>query len=103
MPKKDGTYVINFDEYADVGTHWGALFCKRSAIVYFDSFGIEYVPVEVKGFIENKNIKANIFRVQINNSIVCGYFRIGVIDFMLAGKNLTDFTNMFSAYGFGKK
>ena len=72
MPKKDGTYVINFDEYADVGTHWVALFCKRSEIVYFDSFGIEYVPEEVKGFIENKNIKANIFRVEANNSMVCG-------------------------------
>ena len=102
MPKKDGTYVINFDEYADVGTHWVALFCKRSEIAYFDSFGIEYVPEEVKGFIENKNIKANIFRVQANNSIVCGYFRIGFIDFMLAGKKLTDFTIMFSAYGFEK-
>ena len=102
MPKKDGTYVINFDEYADVGTHWVALFCKRSEIVYFDSFGIEYVPEEVKGFIENKNIKANIFRVEANNSIVRGYFRIGFIDFMLAGKKLTDFTNMFSACGFEK-
>ena len=102
MPKKDGTYVINFDEYADVGTHWVALFCKRSEIVYFDSFGIEYVPEEVKGFIENKNIKANIFRVEANNSIVCGYFRIGFIDFMLAGKKLTDFTNMFSPHNFKK-
>ena len=87
MPKKDGTYVINFDEYADVGTHWVALFCKRSEIAYFDSFGIEYVPEEVKGFIENKNIKANIFRMEANNSIVCGYFRIGFIDFMLQVKN----------------
>ena len=102
MPKKDGTYVIKFDEYADVGTHWVALFCKRSEIVYFDSFGIEYVPEEVKGFIENKNIKAKNFRVEANNSIVCGDFCIGFIDFMLAGKKLTDFTNMFSAYGFEK-
>ena len=102
MPKKDGTYVIKFDEYADVGTHWVALFCKRSEIVYFDSFGIEYVPEEVKGFIENKNIKAKNFRVEANNSIVCGDFCIGFIDFMLASKKLTDFTNMFSAYGFEK-
>ena len=41
---KDGTYVINFDEYADVGTHWIALFCNRNEIVYFDSFGVEHVP-----------------------------------------------------------
>ena len=45
--KKDGTYVINLDEYADVGTHWIALFCNRSEIVYFDSFGAEHVPKEI--------------------------------------------------------
>ena len=45
MPKniKDGAYVINLDEYVDVGTHWIALFCNRSEIVYFDSFGVEHV------------------------------------------------------------
>ena len=66
MPKKikDGAYVINLDEYADAGTHWIALFCKRSEIVYFDSFAVEHVPKEIKEFIGNKNIKANIFRVQ---------------------------------------
>ena len=41
---KDGTYVTNLDEYADVGTHWIALFCNRSEIVYFDSFGVEHIP-----------------------------------------------------------
>ena len=45
---KDGTYVINLDEYADVGTHWIALFCKKNEIVYFDSFGVEYIPEEIK-------------------------------------------------------
>ena len=46
LPKKikDGPYVINLDEYADVGTHWIALFCNRSEIVYFDSFGVEHIP-----------------------------------------------------------
>ena len=95
-------YVINLDEYAEVGTHWAALFCNRSTIVYFDSLGVEHVPEEIKEFIENKNIIGNIFRVQVNNSIMCGYFCIGFIDFMLAGKKLTDFTNMFSPYDFKK-
>ena len=63
LPKKikDGAYVIKFDEYADVGTHWIALFCNRNEIVYFDRFGVEHVPEEIKKFIGNKNIKANIF------------------------------------------
>ena len=97
LPKKikDGAYVINLDEYADVGTHWIALFCNRNEIVYFDSFGVEHVPEEIKEFIGNKNIKANIFRVQANNSVMCGYFCIGFNDFMLAGKKLTDFTSFF--------
>ena len=63
LPKtiKDRAYVINLDEYADVGTHWIALFCSRSEIVYFDSFGAENVPAEIKEFIGKKNIIANIF------------------------------------------
>ena len=74
---KDGAYVINLDEYEDVGTHWTTLFCKRSKIVYFDSFGVEHVPEEIKEFIGNKYIKTNIFRVQVNDSVICGYFCIG--------------------------
>ena len=92
--------MINLAEHADVDTHWIALFCNRSEIVYFDSFGVEHVPEEIKEFIGNKNIKANIFRVQANNSIMCEYFCIGFIDFMPAGKTLIDFTRMFSPYDF---
>ena len=58
---KDGAYIINLDEYADVGAHWIALFCKKNKIVCFDSFGVKHIPEEIKKFIENKNIKANIF------------------------------------------
>ena len=71
--KKDGAYLINLDEYADVSTHWIASFCNKNEIVYFESFGVEHVPEEIKKFIANKNIKANIFRLQANNSVMCGY------------------------------
>ena len=47
---KYGAYVINLDEYADVGTHWIALFCNRSEVVYFDSFCVEHVPEEIRNF-----------------------------------------------------
>ena len=105
LPKKikDEAYVINLDEYEDVGTHWIALFCNKSEIVYFDSFGVEDVPEEIKEFVGNKNIIANIFRVQANNSVMFGYFCIGFIDFMLTAKNFTNFTNMFSPYDFKNK
>ena len=97
---KDVAYVINLDEYSGVGTHWIALFCNRSEIVYVDSFGVEHVPEEIKEFAGNKNIKANIFWVQANNSAMRGYFCIGFYNFMLPGKKLTDFTSLFSSYGF---
>ena len=104
LPKKikDGAYVINLDEYADVGTHWIALFCNTNEIVYFNSFGVEHVPEETKEFIGNKNIKAHIFRVQPNDSVMCEYFCIRFIDFMLAGKRLTDYTSLFSPHDFQK-
>ena len=104
MPKtiKDGAYVINLDEYADVGTHWIALFCNKNQTLYFDSFGVEHVPKEIREFVGNKNIKANIFRVQPNSSVMCGYFCIGFIDFMLAGKTLTDYTSLISPHDFEK-
>ena len=90
MPKtiKDGAYVINLDEYADVGTRWIALFCNRNEIVYFDSLGVEHVPEEIKEFVGDKNIIANIFRVQANDSVMCRCFYIGFIDFMLARKKI---------------
>ena len=95
-------YVINLDEHKDTGAHCVALFCKKKEIVYFDSFGVEHIPKEIKKFISNKNIKANIFRVQANNSVICGCFCIGFIDFMLAGKTLIGYTNLFSPYDFNK-
>ena len=81
----DGAYIINLDEYANVGSHWIALFCKKNEIIYFYSFGVEYIPNEIKEFIKTfpgkKNIKTNIFWVQEDDSIMCGYFCIGFIDF----------------------
>ena len=79
---KDGTYTINLDEYSDIGTHWVALYVKNNDVTYFDSFGVEHIPKEILKFIGNKNIKTNIFRIQANDSIMCGYFCTGFINFM---------------------
>ena len=65
-------------------------------IIYFDSFGVEHIPEELKKFIGNKNIITNIYRIQPYDSIMCGYFCIGFIDFMLKGKSLLEYTNLFS-------
>ena len=54
---KDGAYVINLDQYESIGTHWMALYVNGNNIIYFDSFEVENIPIEIKKIIGNKNIK----------------------------------------------
>ena len=105
MPRriKDGAYVINLDEYVDVGTHWIALYVKNIEIIRLDSFYVEHAPKEIKKLIGHKNIKTNIFRMQTTNSIMCGFFCIGFIDFMLVGNTLIDYASLFPPYDSEKK
>ena len=91
---KKVAYVINLDEYENTGTHWVPLFFKANKVIYFDSFGIEHIPKEINKFI-NDNIESNIFRIQAYDSIMCGYFCIEFINYMLKGKTLLDYTNLF--------
>ena len=104
LPKKikDGAYVINLDEYSHIGTHWIALYLKNNDVTYFDSLGVEHLPKEIKAFINNKNIKTNIFKIQTYDSIMWGYFCIGFINFMFKGNSLTEYTNLFSPNDFKK-
>ena len=92
---KDGDYIINLDEYSHTGTHWVALYVNNNYATYFDSFGVEHIPKEIKELVKNKNIKTYIFRIQANDSVMCGYFCTGFIDFLLKGKTFTEFTNLF--------
>ena len=97
LPKiKDGAYIINLEDENSKGTHWVALFIDRNLAVYFDSFGIEYIPQEVLNKIKDKSITHNIFRIQNNESVMCGLYCIVFIEYMLAGKTLLDYTNLFS-------
>ena len=91
---KDGAYVINLDEYSDIGTHSIALYLNNKTATYFNSFGVEHNSKEIKNFI-NKNIILNIFRIQAHDSIMCRCFCIGFINFMFKGNSLTDVTNFF--------
>ena len=93
---KKGAYVISLDEYENTGTHWITLFVKQKYTIYFNSFGIEHIPKEINKFIGNNNIRSNIFRIQAYDSIMCGYYSIEFINYMLKGKTLLDYTNLFS-------
>ena len=97
---KDEAYIINLDEYSDIGIHWITLYIQNNEVTYFDSFGEKHIPKEIRTFMGNKNIKTNIFRIQAYDSIMCEYFCIGFIDFKFAEKTLTDFTNLFSSNNF---
>ena len=93
-------YVINLDEYENTGTHWVSLFVKPKYTVYFNSFGIEHIPKEINKFIGNNEIKSNVFRIQAYDSIMCGYFCIEFINYILKSKKLLDYTNLFSPNDF---
>ena len=102
---KNGAYVINLDEYHDIGTHWVALYVQSTSVydtyvnnkiaTYFDSFEVEHIPKDIMEFINRKKIITNIYRIQAYNSIMCDYFCTGFINFIFNGKSLTDYTNFF--------
>ena len=70
---KSGAYIINLDHSENTGTHWIVIILKKDEVIYFDSFGVEYIPREIMKRVKYKNIKSNMFRIQDNNSIMCGY------------------------------
>ena len=109
LPKlKNRAYVVNLDHSENTGAHWIVIFIKSNEffefpeVIYFDSFGVEYIPKEIMERIKDKNIKSNIFRIQDNNPIMCGYFCILFIQYMLDNKTLTDFTYLFNPWDLKK-
>ena len=88
-------YVINFVKFKSIGSHWIALYVNLNNATYFDSFRVEHILKEIKKFIGNRNI-TNIYRIQAYDSIMCGYYCTGFIDFMLKCKSLVDYANLFS-------
>ena len=89
LPKiKDGAYIINLDEYSDIGTHWVALYVQDNNVTYFDSFGVEYIPKEIKAFINNNNntnIPTNI--LQAYDSIMWDIFVLVLLTLSLQEKH----------------
>ena len=56
--------------------------CALNNVTYFDSFSVEYIPKEIKKFIDRFTIVTNIFRIQAYDSVMCGYFCSGFIDLL---------------------
>ena len=103
LPKiKVGPYIIDLDEYESIATCWIALYVNDNNISYFDSFGVDHIQKEIKKLTGNKNIITNVYRIQAYDSIMCRYFCIGFIDFMLKGKSLIDYKNLLSPNDYEK-
>ena len=85
---KIGTYIINLDECGSIGTHWIALYVNTENVTYFR---VGHIPKEIRKFTGNESYITNIYRIQAYNSVMCRYFCIGFIDFMLKGKSLLDY------------
>ena len=71
-------------------------YVDNKIVTYFYSFGVEHIPKEIMKFIARKKIIANIYRIQAYDSIMCGFFCIGFINFMFNGKSLKDYNDLFS-------
>ena len=95
-------YVINLDDKKSKETRWVFLLIDRNTAVYFDSFGIEYISQEVLNKIRGKSITDNIFRIQDNKSLMCGFYSITFIQYMFSEKTLSDYTKLFSPNDYKK-
>ena len=79
-------HSTDLNEYSDIETHWIALFSLNNNDTYFDIFVVEYIPKKIEKFVDKSIIVTSIFKIQACDSIMYGYFCIGCIYFMLAGK-----------------
>ena len=70
------------------------MFIDRNAALYFDSFGIEYISQEVLSRLKDKSITHNVFRIQDNASITCGFYCIAFTEYVLSGKILFNYTHL---------
>ena len=104
---KDGA-IINLDDFKSIGTHQIPLYVngnnRRASYhaIYFDSLEVEQIQKEIKKSIVKQKYNTNVYRIQAYDSIMCGYFCTGFIDFMVKGKSFLDYTNLFSPNDYEK-
>ena len=67
------------------------MYALNNNVTYFDGFGVEHIPKEIKIFFDRFIVVANIFRIQAYDSVMCGYFFVVFIDFMIKGKTFLIF------------
>ena len=98
----NGAYVKNLDDKQSKRAHWTTLFIDINTAVYVDSFGIEDIPQEVLNKIKDKSITHYIFGRQSDDSIICEFYCITFIEYMLVGNTLLDYSKLFSCNDYKK-
>ena len=88
--------MCKIDDKKSRGTHRVTLFIDRNTTGYFDSFEIEYIVQNVLSKVKDKSVIKTLFRIQDNDSILGGFYCIAFTEYILVGKNLLDYTNLFS-------
>ena len=88
---KDGTFIINLDQYEWIGAHCIALHVNGNNLTYLDSFVVEHIPKKISKLIGNKNFIKNIYRIQEYDSVISKYLCIGFIDFTLKDKGFLEY------------
>ena len=88
--------MCKIDDKKSRGTHRVTLFIDRNTTGYFDSFEIEYILQNALSKVKDKSVIKKLFRIQDNDSIMGGFYCIAFIEYILVGKNLLDYTNLFS-------
>ena len=78
------------------------MYVNDNNVTYNGGFWVDHILKEIKKFMGNKNVVTNVYRIQAYDSIMCGYFCIGFIDFMLKGKSLWQYKNLFSPNDYEK-
>ena len=99
---REVAYVINLHDKNSKGTYVIHYSLKGKAVEYFGSFGIEYIPQKLLNKINDKSITHNIFIIQDNESIMCWFYCITFIEYMLLGKPFLDYNNLFSLNDYKK-
>ena len=99
-----GIYIKSWWAWIDRNT-LDSFECECWNCIYFDRFGVEHIQkeirkleLEIRNIIGNNNIITNIYKIQTYDSIMCEYFWVGFIDFILEGKNLLEHTNFIRVY-----
>ena len=74
--KRGWAYVINLDEYCDIGIHQIYLFALKNNVIYFDNFGVEHIQKEIKIFIDKSIFAGNIWNTSMcfNNVLIFFYW-----------------------------